>query len=173
MGAAVLLRLADENGRSMEVFDPQQASGFLKGYVEALQRPAVQTPATPAWRIGQNVPALGGVWAGIARGEKDKPDYHLFVHADEKEDIKWQAAVDWAKGLESAGHQDYSLPTRKEQALLFANVPELFQPKWYWSGEQCASDPDAAWVQAFTNGTQLTTWKYLNGRARAVRRVPI
>lgn len=174
MGVAVLLKLADENGRSMEVFDAVQAERFLSGYIGTMAMKQVQTPATPAWRIGQNVAALGGIWAGIARGDgQDNPDYHLFVHTEEKEDIKWQAAMDWAKGLESAGHVDYGLPTRKEQALLFANVPELFQPKWYWSGEQYASAPHYAWVQYFNHGYQRTDWKYDSYRARAVRRVPI
>lgn len=100
-------------------------------------------------------------------------DYHLFVHADERDSIKWQPALDWAKELKADGHSDFALPTRKEQAVLFGNVPELFKPEWYWTSEQHAEVSDWAWVQGFGNGGQSLNRKGNDFRARAVRRLII
>ncbi len=174
---AVLLKLADENGRSMEVYDAHQAAAFLKNYTDALSRPAVATGSVQTsdtyLKVGELLPRYGGYFAGICRGIDGAPDYYLYVHPDAKDAGKWDAAVDWAKGLTHEGQSDYALPTRREQAVLFGNVPELFKPEYYWSGEQYASDPDAAWVQGFNGGTQDTHWKYGSYRARAVRRSPV
>jgi len=49
---------------------------------------------------------------------------------------------------------------------------EAFDPAWYWSSTQHASDSDYAWGQNFVNGNQDISKSY-EGRARAVRRLPL
>jgi hypothetical protein len=44
---------------------------------------------------------------------------------------------------------------------------------WYWSSTQHASDPSDAWGQDFDDGSQLCNHTSNQGRARAVRRLPI
>lgn len=173
MGAEVLVRMSDASGATLEVKDLALARSFLKDYTDAIGRPVLTLESNQVPRIGAVWPGQGGVYAGLCRGVDAKPDYHLFVHAEEKESIQWQPALDWAKTLEADAHRDFTLPTRKEQAVLYGNVPELFQPKWYWSGEQHASDPGSAWCQLFSNGNQDYDWKDYDDRARAVRRLII
>ena len=115
----------------------------------------------------------GGIYAGLARGRDGASDYHLIVGPEHEADIDWNAAGEWAKALDVDGWKDFSLPTRKEQALCFANVPELFQERAYWSGEQHASYSSYAWGQGFDNGGQDGWLKDGKLRARAVRRLPI
>lgn len=104
----------------------------------------------------------GEQYAGLILGKDGAPDYHLFLLPGEAERIKWAGAIKWAK---KAGGE---LPTRREQSLLFANLKEQFQPGWYWSCEQLASDPDFAWLQTFSNG-QSYYHESNEDRARAVR----
>lgn len=50
---------------------------------------------------------------------------------------------------------------------------QAFDDVWYWSSTQHAADTDCAWGQHFDSGYQDDRHKISNGRARAVRRVPI
>lgn len=109
----------------------------------------------------------GEHYAGLILGKDGKPDYHLILLPGESERVKWDDACKWAK---TAGGE---LPTRREQALLYANLKEEFQPVWYWSGEQHAANPDCAWLQYFGNGGQSYSRKSYQSRARAVRRLEI
>ena len=129
---------------------------------------ALQPPA-----IGSPWPGQGGIYVGLARGQNGARDHHLIVAEPGLDAVKWRAALDWAAALEADGHKDYALPSRKEQALLFANVPELFQREWYWSNTQHASDPYSAWSQTFDTGGQVSNRKSNELRARAVRRLAI
>jgi hypothetical protein len=126
------------------------------------QSPVVQQ-SPPA--IGS--PFNGGIYAGIIRGVSGQPDAHLIVLPEEAEGLNWEDAVAFAA---AAGGD---LPTRREQAILYVNVPELFQPDWYWSGEQHASNPASAWFQYFDRGYQTSTHKSAELRTVAVRRVSI
>lgn len=173
--AAVLVELTDAAGSCMRVTDAGIAAQFLKNYTDAIGRtPSVASSVQPAVpRIGQIWAGQGGVYAGLCRGIDGGGDYHLFVHSDEQASIKWQAAIDWAKTLRADGHTDFALPTRKEQAVLFGNVPELFKREWYWSGEQRAELPSYAWMQHFSGGYQFWTPQDDDCRARAVRRLII
>ena len=67
------------------------------------------------------------------------------------------------------GHSDYYLPSKRELAVLYANVKELFGAYWHWSSTQCSAND--AWFQYFNDGYQLNANKYGTGRARAVRRL--
>ncbi|MCP1290904.1 DUF1566 domain-containing protein [Chromobacterium sp. S0633] len=77
-------------------------------------------------------------------------------------------AAEWAAGLVIDGHADWYLPARRESALCYANVPELFEKDWYWTSTQFS--PYGAWGQGFLDGTQDYLHEYYEFRARAVRR---
>ncbi len=123
--------------------------------------------------IGSAWAGKGGIYAGTVRGDVGQPDYGLVVLDAERNDITWNDAMKWAASLDVAGLRDFTLPLRKEQAILFGNVPELFAKEAYWSREEHASDSDSAWCQSFDNGNQSYGRKDGELRARAVRRVPI
>jgi hypothetical protein len=113
-------------------------------------------------RIGDKGPR--GIYAGICRGADGAPDYALEVLAEAPKEMNWQDAKAWAESIGG------TLPTRREQALCFANVPELFKKAWYWSCEQYAGAAAYAWSQGFDYGYQDYGRKYRELRARAVRR---
>ena len=136
------------------------------------RRYAFVTPSNETPRIGQPWPGQGGIYAGVMRGRNGGADYHLIV-GPEIEETTWEKAKAKAAEISQDGHSDFSLPFRAEQALQFANVPELFKKEWYWSGEQHAEDADYAWYQFFGYGYQDGTHKHLKLRARAVRRLTI
>jgi len=67
-------------------------------------------------------------------------------------------------------------PTEPAQTLadvFQAGGAEAFEGEWYWSSTQRASNSDFAWSQYFSHGTQSFFLKSHEGRARAVRRLPI
>ena len=98
--------------------------------------------------IGQS--GLHGLYVGVARGYDGEPDGILeLVEAKPEGSMTWEQAKAWAESLGAR------LPTRKEQALLFANLPEHFEQAYYWSCEQHAAYVDYAWLQVFSDGTQL------------------
>ena len=109
--------------------------------------------------------AKGEHYAGIIITQ-GKPSHHLVLLP---KDIK----ADWAKAKAWAAEQGGELPTRREQALLFANAPDQFKPDWYWSAEQHAAISDYAWCQLFHNGDQYDFGITSKLRARSVRRLII
>ncbi len=117
--------------------------------------------------IGASMLEGAGVYAGIVRGENGAPDYHLVVMDQAPKRLTWKDAMKWA------ADQGFSLPTRREQSILFGNVPELFEKAWYWSSEQYAGDEGYAWYQGFGDGNQDFCHKNDGLRARAVRRLPL
>jgi hypothetical protein len=104
---------------------------------------------------------------GPDSGQERRTDYHLFLLPNKAESLSWDKAV--ALAAEAGGE----LPTRREQALLLANLQEEFEPRWYWSGEQHASNPSYAWYQSFGDGFQYYNPKVHEGRVRVVRRLVI
>ncbi len=124
-------------------------------------------------RIGSAWPDQGGIFAGLVRGQEGAADYLLILGPERESELGWQAAIDWAAGLDIDGHRDFSLPTRAEQAVLFGNLRDQFESDWYWSCEQLAASADYAWRQLFGSGGQLYWLKGYDHRARAVRRLTI
>lgn len=123
--------------------------------------------------LGQEWSDQGGVFVGTIFDPKNG-DYHLIVGPEMDSEGKWQNAVDWAKTLIVAGHNDFDLPNKREGRFLQCNGKHLFQDKWYWLGEQYAGGSDYAWAQLFESGNQdYWTKRDYEFRARAVRRVPI
>jgi hypothetical protein len=108
----------------------------------------------------------GEVYAGLILG-KDDLDYHLVLLPDEVADVSWPSAADWAMSRGGA------LPTRRELALLFANVREGFERNWYWSSEPHETRTALVWGQNFASGIQTIYGRPYRGHARAVRRIPI
>ena len=148
------LRYWEEKKKAIDAayFALQLATGAL---------PKVTTTASTA--IGDAF--AGGIYAGISCGVDGAPDKHLVLLPGEAVDVDWEAACAFAA---SVGGQ---LPTRAEQALLYANLKDQFQPRWYWSSEQAG--PSVAWGQSFILGYQDYYDRSSEGRARAVRRLPI
>ena len=110
---------------------------------------------------------LGEIYAGILLGKDGQPDEHLILIEGETESATWPEAQEFAKSIGG------ELPTRREQALLYANLKEQFKASWYWSGEQHAGTEDWAWAQHFDSGLQTNGRKDGRLRARAVRRLII
>ena len=111
--------------------------------------------------------APGEEYAGLIVGRDGEASYHLVLLSGDVDDINWQDAISWAKG------QGGELPTRREQALLFANLKEKFQDRYYWSAQESESNKDTAWCQYFGGGRQSLGYESDERRAVAVRRLPI
>ncbi len=77
-------------------------------------------------------------------------------------------AAEWAAGVIIEGHNDFYLPARREQSLMYANCPELFDDTWYWSSTHDSAH--YAWFQYFGVGHQGLDCKHNSLAARAVRR---
>jgi hypothetical protein len=110
--------------------------------------------------------AEGELYAGIILGKNGAADYHLVLLPGQAEEVSWGTARNWA--LETGGE----LPTRRELALLYANLREQFERQWYWSSEPQEPRSHLVWVQNFTSGFQSMDGRPVRGRARAVRRLP-
>jgi hypothetical protein len=115
--------------------------------------------------------APGEHYAGIIVGKDGDPSYHLVLLPGQADDITWEKAMAWAseQGVENI----ISLPTRREQALLFANLKEQFEERAYWSCEAHETESSWAWSQNFYYGTQYDDYRSSELRARAVRRLII
>lgn len=109
--------------------------------------------------------APGERYAGLVLDDNGEPSHHLVLLPGEADEVERQEAKDWAE------KQGGELPTRREQALLYANLRSEFKPAWYWSNE--AHGDASAWCQHFGNGTQYCYHQSYERRARAVRRLSI
>jgi hypothetical protein len=104
--------------------------------------------------------------AGAVLDEDGETTCHLVLMAQRPEKrLNWQAAMDWAESIGG------SLPTRQEQALLFANCKPHLEGVYHWSSETHADDASYAWICHFTGGNQGYDHKSYDGAAVAVRRV--
>ncbi|WP_176076889.1 DUF1566 domain-containing protein [Burkholderia dolosa] len=110
--------------------------------------------------------AEGEVYVG-AIGDKNGDFHHVILLPGDSDEATWQEQLDWAKRIGG------DLPTRVEQAMLWANHRDLFESDWYWSNETHHRDSGCAWYQGFDDGYQDDYPKGAALRARAVRRLPI
>ena len=113
--------------------------------------------------------APGEHYAGLMLGKDGEPSYHLVLLPGQADDITWDKAMEWAG--KQGGEYVASLPTRREQALLYANLKEEFEENAYWSCEAHESESGWAWYQNFNNGNQNNNNRNNELRARAVRRL--
>ena len=111
--------------------------------------------------------AEGEFYAGILLGKDGEPDHHVILLPGQANDVTFKQAQQFAADIGG------DLPTRREQSLLFANLKEQFEERWYWSGTQHASDSGYAWGQNFISGYQNDYHNHGELRARAVRRLAI
>ena len=115
--------------------------------------------------------APGEHYAGLVLGKDGEPSHHLVLLPGQADDITWDKAMAWAS--QQGGEHVASLPTRREQALLYANLKEEFEERAYWSCEAHESESGWAWLQNFRYGYQSYGHKSNELRARAVRRLVI
>ncbi len=110
--------------------------------------------------------ADGEIYVG-AIGDAQGNLHHVILLPGDNGDDNWQTQKEWAASIGG------DLPTRVEQAMLWANHRDQFKKDWYWSNEQHHSAAGFAWCQHFRDGYQYSTHQGLQLRARAVRRLPI
>lgn len=120
-----------------------------------------------------NLPELaeGETYSGLIIGKDGEPSYHLVLLPGQADDITWDKAMEWAG--KQGGEYVASLPTRRELALLYANLKEEFEGRAHWSCEAHESESCWAWFQFFRYGTQSYVKRGTELRARAVRRVMV
>jgi hypothetical protein len=109
----------------------------------------------------------GELYAGLILGQQGAPDHHLVLLPGRAADVSWPTAQEWAAARGGA------LPTRRELALLFANLRDEFDRAWFWSSEQHETRAQLVWGQNFASGIQTVYGRPFRGNARAIRRVPI
>lgn len=139
----------------------------LAGLIARFKAEAPTTLALPAASVELR---HGERYAGLMLDEAGKPSHHLILLPNKttdvtSTDVTWQGAKDFA---DEVGGE---LPTRREQSLLFANLPGQFDKVWHWSGEQ--SSEYYAWIQDFDCGGQGTYDKSGELAVRLVRRFPL
>ena len=93
--------------------------------------------------------------------------HHVILLPGDNDDATHEAQLAWAKSIGG------DLPSRIEQALLWANHRDQFEKCWYWSNEIHHAESDKAWYQHFSLGTQIIFHRFDKLRARAVRRVMV
>ena len=92
--------------------------------------------------------------------------HHVILLPGDNDDTH-EAQLEWAKSIGG------DLPTRIEQAMLWANHRDQFKKDLYWSNEIHHAESGWAWCQHFYGGGQYGDIRVNELRARAVRRVPI
>ncbi|MEO8153598.1 MAG: hypothetical protein ABI605_11050 [Rhizobacter sp.] len=147
----------------------EQMAKLYEGVVFKSNTPGTSNPSPPP--IGEVWPGQGGVYVGLERARGDVPLSHLIVsERDPGKDLIWQAGLDWAADLVDEGHSDFMLPDKGQGALLYANVPELFdKSKLYWLRTQFSEY--LAFCQGFYTGYQYHDAKEASLSVRAVRRL--
>jgi len=130
-----------------------------------MNAPAAAATALPATLTLPTL-AAGELYAGLVLDEGAW--HHLILLPDSMpKTAGWKKAMEWAK------EQNGDLPTRREQAVLYGNLPGEFKQDWYWSSTPYAGAESYAWFQLFYHGYQTSGHKNYELRARAVRRVAI
>ena len=115
-----------------------------------------------------NIPQLadGEIYIG-AIGDAAGNLHHVILLPGDNDDATHEAQIEWANSIGG------DLPTRIEQAMLWADHREQFKKDWYWSNEIHHAESGWAWCQNFGGGYQSYDRKTSELRARAVRRLPI
>lgn len=110
--------------------------------------------------------AEGEIYIG-AIGDTAGDVHHVILLPGDNDDATFEAQTEWAQSIGG------ELPTRVEQAMLWANHRDQFKKDWYWSNETHHSASGYAWCQTFYYGGQHDARMISELRARAVRRLPI
>ena len=110
--------------------------------------------------------ADGETYIGII-GNQHGHVYHLIRLPGDNDDATFTDALKWAKSIGG------DLPSRIEQAMLWADRRDQFRKDWYWSNEVGHVNTNYVWYQCFVLGQQDATRKADKIRAIAVRRLVI
>ena len=102
-----------------------------------------------------------------AIGDKNGDVHHIILLPGDNDDANWKAQMEWAKSIGG------DLPTRVEQAMLWAGHRDQFKKDLYWSNETHHESDQYAWSQGFSLGYQYYYLEHSELRARAVRRLSI
>ena len=115
-----------------------------------------------------NLPELaeGETYVG-AIGDAAGNLHHVILLPGDNDYATHEAQLEWAKSIGG------DLPSRIEQAMLWANHRDQFKKDWYWSNEIHDADSGWAWCQNFCDGYQNFSGRNNELRARAVRRLVI
>ena len=115
-----------------------------------------------------NLPELadGEIYVGCI-GDALGNLHHVILLPGDNDDDTHEAQLEWAKSIGG------DLPSRIEQAMLWANHRDQFKKDWYWSNEIHHTESGWAWYQNFNNGNQNNNNRNNELRARAVRRLAI
>jgi hypothetical protein len=89
-----------------------------------------KTPAPKYLHIGERSAAEGGVFMGIARGEKGQPDCYLYRGRYADKAMTHTDALKFAATCRDGKHSDWELPNRTTGALLYANGREDMRSGW-------------------------------------------
>jgi len=116
-------------------------------------------------RVGE--PLEGGTFAGIITGRDGAHSAVVLLDDKPADRVTWQQAMEWAASLHA------ELPTRPVAALLYANLRARFEEAWHWTSEDVEGYGSHAWLQHFHDGNQYNYRKGYEGRARAVRLIPL
>jgi hypothetical protein len=111
-------------------------------------------------------PLDGGIFVGVIT-QPDGTHSAVALLPDHAEDVTWQAAKDWAAGLNA------QLPTRPMAALIFANTQDRPQSGWHWTSEEHKDHASFAWSCYFGYGDQFNDHGSYEGSAVAVRLIHI
>ena len=150
---------------TIEAVQAKQAE--LAAMIQLLQQqaaPAFRSITLPATEIELQA---GEHYAGAVLDQDGTVLHHVVLMAPRPtERLSWKSAVAWAA---AAGGD---LPSRQEQALLFANCMPHIEKDWYWSGEAHTEDDSYAWYCIFGDGGgQDYGHQFSKGAAVAVRRL--
>ena len=149
---------------NVTIYDVIAKQAELAQMIEMLQNAASFSYGIPGTTINLGP---GERYAGLVLSADGEPWHHLVLLPGEAEDVTWEQAKEWAT------KQGGELPTRQEQALLYANLKGQFKPNWYWSNQAHETNASWAWCQHFDDGTQDDGSQDNELRARAVRRLVI
>jgi len=147
---------------TLEAVHARQAE--LAAMIEALARQsAATTTVLPAVELTLHP---GEHYAGPVLDADGQIQHHLVLMAAKPDGrMEWADAMAWAQRV--GGH----LPTRQEQALLFANCRPHLEATWHWSSE--TEGESYAWLCHFGHGTQYYGHRSAEGCAVAVRLIPL
>ena len=149
----VMSNMAEIKRIEAQMADLQSQINALKASALTVKIPAVEIQLAEGERLA----------GAIHNDDGTVAHYVILLPGDESKDFA--DANEWAKSLGA------ELPSRREQALLYANLKGEFQSAYYWSSEQHSGHSDYAWVQSFGSGYQYCHHESSKYRCRAVRRL--
>lgn len=147
---------------TLDVIEAKQTelSKLIAQFKEDVRKPVLHR--LPAIEISLRP---GERYAGAVISEFGNVMHHVVLMAERPTGkLNWQAAKDWAASVSG------ELPTRQEQALLYANCKPHLQPVWHWSCEENENNTSYAWGCGFHDGDQSLSHKSYEGSVVAVRR---